>query len=100
MNARQKAKHYKRLYESALYCKEIFLPKITPIYPKHYKAQHRVPKEYAKQAYFEGAGNFLENEEIDILMAQLRYLIKLNMEIKGDENTGDWIYSVDIWLER
>ena len=97
MNTRQKAKHYKRLFEET---KLLPNPKVTVTLPKHYKAQHMEYRGYADSFYTQGFGKILEESEIDILLSQIRPFIKQNAKVERDKYTGNYIYTVDIWLER
>ena len=89
MNARQKAKHFKRLYEQGL-------PKKP--YPVVY--QTIKPKPYIVQTMT----NIWDDVPMDIitdrLIKNMKETIKENIVVQEDKDYGKNVYSLYIWMER
>jgi len=89
MNARQKAKHFKRLYEESL-------PQRP--YPVIYKT---LPLQHLKAEYL--AKDLKEPTEImekaiaDILLQKFRPIVQDNMQKEFLGEYGYWRYSIDLW---
>ena len=84
MNNRQKAKHFKCLYEMGLAKK----PRVTFQYirPQHYKAQCVMMCEDSELA-------------VKKLMQSIEPIVMDNMKIETSDFTNAKTYSVDIWME-
>lgn len=98
MNARQKAKHFKRLYE-ALGATKINPNIIAGPELKHYKAEFIMPN----REVFELGLNFKENLEELItgkLLSNLEPVIKDCIVSERDQYIDATRFSIDIWLKN
>lgn len=94
MNLRQKAKHFKKLYEYALPKKPY--PVIYETHrAKHYRIRHMVDK--SEIAYAPSSQLFQTHIENNILR-ELRPLIRDNLIEEKDLYTNKIIYSLDVWM--
>lgn len=96
MNLRQKAKHYKMLYES-------YSPKKP--YPVIYKSERglkhykqNVTINMVEQHYAEYAPELVKYYVASDILAAMRPIITENIKEERDKYTGNIIYSVDVWL--
>lgn len=88
MNNRQKAKHFKRLYEMGL-PKKPYPIKITHTSLKHYKTQ-TVTEQWDDVPMY-----IIE----DKLVQNLREVLKENIKVENDIYDRN-VYSLDVWMER
>lgn len=95
MNARQKAKHYKRLYE-ALGATKINPTIVATPELKHYKAQVVIP--HSDHEAFGLASN-LEELVTGKLLSELEPVIKDSIVGETDPYLMGTRYSVDIWVK-
>lgn len=86
MNNRQKAKHFKRLYEIG-FPKKPYPIEFQYVGLKHYKAQCVTMCEDAELA-------------VKKLMKSIEPMIAENMRIELNDFTNVSTYSVDVWMER
>jgi hypothetical protein len=94
MNARQKAKHFKRLYEETL-------PKKP--YPVVYKTlceHHRILAMIDARdiAYLQDNPQLLKTHIENRILQGLRPLIWDNLKTEKDKCLDKYIYSLDIWM--
>jgi hypothetical protein len=94
MNARQKAKHYKKLYE------EILSRPLPVIYqtttPTHYRA--RLMMNNRDIAYGEQSPSLLKTHIENGILRELRPMIWDNLKTEKDIYTDKYIYSLDVWM--
>ena len=96
MNNRQKAKHWKRLYEESL-SKKPYPVVYKTLLPKHYRVQYSIDaKELAYIQLPEAMKNHIENR----LLQYIRPLIWDSIRTEKDIYTDKYIYSLDIWMEE
>ena len=89
MNARQKAKHFKRLYEESLPKRPY--PVVYQSLPMlHYKA------EYLAKDLIEPT-EIIEKAVVDILLQKIRPIVQDNMQKELWGEYGYWKYSIDLW---
>lgn len=96
MNARQKAKHYKRLYE-ALGATKINPTIIETHDLKHYKAEVLMP--YRDLEAF-GLASSLEEFVTGKLLSELEPVIKDSIVSETDPYRDSVRFSIDIWLKQ
>lgn len=97
MNLRQKAKHFKRLYEEAL-PKRPYPVVIKTLHPKHYKIQ----KSIAKENYtFYGPEMFdhLRDCIINDITRQLKPIVSDHVKTQENKDMNTIEYSMDIWVD-
>lgn len=95
MNARQKAKHFKRIYEESLPKKPY--PVIYQTYSgQHYRIRHAI--DYREIAYVESSPTLLKTHIENGILRELRPLIWDNLKVEKDLYTDKFIYSLDIWM--
>lgn len=93
MNARQKAKHFKRLYEESLPKKPY--PVIYQTYSEqHYRIRHAI--ECRDIAYAEPT--LLKTHIENGILREMRPLIWDRLKTEKDLYTDKIIYSLDIWM--
>ena len=94
MNARQKAKHFKRLYEEAL-------PKKP--YPVVYKTQlpehYRILQTIDERDVYDGIPQLLKTYIENKILGELRPLISEHIKTERDLRTDKYRYWLDIWFE-
>lgn len=95
MNARQKAKHFKRLYEEAL-PKKPYPVVYQTLFPKHYIAQYSIDMDYASDACVDS--RVLKAVVEDRILHELRPLIWDNLIVEKDIDSRKCRYALDIWL--
>lgn len=96
MNARQKAKKFKKLYEEILPQKPYPVVYKTPSL-KHYRISHMVN---AKDMFYSPDNSqplrtLIENK----IMQELRPLIWNNLKTESDLYSDNYRYLLDIWIE-
>ena len=97
MNLRQKAKHFKRLYEEAL-PKRPYPVVIKTWQPKHYK----VTKSIAKENHtFYGPEMFdhLRDHIISDMTRQLKTIVSDHVKTQENRDMNTIEYSMDIWVD-
>ena len=95
MNARQKAKRFKRLYEEAL-PKKPYPVVYTTILPKHYRVQQLI--DMRDIAYLQDKPQLLKTHIENRILQELRPLIWDNLITEKDRYTNKLRYSLDIWM--
>jgi hypothetical protein len=94
MNLRQKAKHFKKLYEDALPKKPY--PVIHETHrAKHYKAYHMVDK---REIDYAPSPQLLQTQIENSILRELRPIIRDNLKAEKDLYTNKIIYSLDVWM--
>ena len=94
MNARQKAKHFKRLYEESLPKKPY--PIVYQTHNnKHYKVRHMVN---TRDIVYEQSPTMLQTQILNGILRELRPIIWDNLVTEKDIYTDKYIYSLDIWM--
>ena len=95
MNARQKAKHFKRLYEESLPKKPYPMVYQTTL-PKHYRVQQLIDMRdvYYSQDSSQLRKTIIENR----ILQELRPLIWDNLIIEKDKYVDIYRYSLDVWM--
>lgn len=83
MNARQKAKHFKKLYEELLYRQ-----------PHKYQYRMEVNKDFAQNHKTE-----IESEIEHRMLQILRPYIWNNLKVEKDIRTDKYILSLDFWID-
>ena len=95
MNARQKAKHFKRLYEESLPKKPY--PVIYQTYTgQHYRIRHAI--ECRDIAYAESNPTLLKTHIENGILREMRPLIWDRLKTEKDLYTDKIIYSLDVWM--
>lgn len=90
MNNRQKAKHFKRLYEMGL------PKKPYPVVFRHVDLKH-----YKTQALVEKWNDIPMYEIEDRLIQNIKDVLKANIKLEEDTDIYDRkVYVLDIWMER
>ena len=94
MNARQKAKHFKRLYEEAL------PKKPYPVVYKTLLGHHRILAMIDARdiAYLQDNPQLLKTHIENRILQGLRPLIWDNLKTEKDKCLDKYIYSLDIWM--
>lgn len=93
MNARQKAKHFKRLYEEAL-TKKPYPVVYKTILPEHYKVQMCMDMRDIENNPHVLLKIHIENR----ILQEIRPLIWDNLITEKDRDTNKYRYSLDIWM--
>ena len=93
MNLRQKAKHFKKLYEDAL-------AKPYPVIyeshrAKHYRVRHMIDK---REIAYAPSPQLLQTQIENSILRELRPLIRDNLIAEKDSYTNKIIYSLDFWM--
>ena len=96
MNARQKAKHFKKLYEEAL-PKKPYTVEYKTIFPRHYKVQQDMDIEDIN--YLQDNPQRLKTHIENRILQELRPLIWDNLIVEKDRYTDKYKYSLDIWMK-
>jgi hypothetical protein len=94
MNNRQKAKHFKKLYEEALKRPYPVVFKTLPL--NHCRIQKRMPVK--EVVYMQDAPMLLRNHVENIMLRELRPYIWDNLITEKDTYTDSYTYTLDIWL--
>lgn len=96
MNARQKAKHFKRLYEEHLKkpCPVVYKTSL----PKHYRIQHIA--DARNIAYAQDNPQMLKTHIENGILRELRPLIWDNLKCEKDIYTDKYRYTLDVWVEE
>ncbi len=89
MNNRQKAKHFKRLYENEMRLKK----------PNHVAFQYIDLKNYTTQTVTERWDEVPMYVIEDKLMRNIREVLKENIKVEHDIYDRN-VYSLDIWMEK
>jgi len=95
MNARQKAKHFKRLYEEAL-PKKPYPVVYKTILPRHYRVQQLIDRD--DMVYLQDKPQLLKTHIENRILQELRPLIWDNLITEKDRDTNKYRYSLDIWM--
>ena len=95
MNARQKAKHFKWLYEKTLY-KKPYPVVYKTILPMHYRVEQLM--DMRDVVYLQDNPQLLKTHIENRILQELRPLIWDNIIAERDKHTGKCSYSLDIWL--
>lgn len=95
MNNRQKAKHFKKLYEQ-------ILPKSAPLVvhvekPRHYEVIKRLSSEDVINSHDTPA--LLERHITDSIVQELKPIIWRNIRVERELLTGNYRYQVDVWFK-
>lgn len=95
MNARQKAKHFKRLYEETL-PKKPYPVVYKSALPRHYRVQQLIDMRdiVCSQDDPQLLKTLIENR----ILQELRPLIRDNIITEKDEYINKYRYSLDIWM--
>lgn len=95
MNLRQKAKHFKKLYEDALPKKPY--PVIHETHSgKHYKVRSMFDERDI--AYAQQTPQLLKTHIENGILRELRPVIWDHLKAEKDLRTGKIIYSLDVWM--
>lgn len=95
MNNRQKAKHFKKLYEEALPKKPY--PVIYQTLPLiNCRIQHRIPAR--EVVYGQSNPALLKSHIENKILRELRPYIWNNLITEKDNYTDSYTYTLDIWL--
>lgn len=95
MNLRQKAKHFKRLYEDAL-PKKPYPVKYETHNAKHYRVCNMVDEKDI--AYTQQTPQLLKTHIENGILRELRPIIWDNLKAEKDLYTDKIIYSLDVWM--
>ncbi len=96
MNLRQKAKHFKRLYEEAL-PKKPYPVVYKTILPKHYRISQLM--DARDIAYAQDSPQLLKTHIENRMLQELRPLIWDNLKTEKDLYSDKYEYYLDIWVE-
>lgn len=96
MNNRQKAKHFKKLYEQRL-PKKPYPVVYSTMLPKHYRIQHLM--DVRDVVYVSDNPSMLKTQIENGILRKLRPLICDNLKTEIDIDTGKYKYSLDVWIE-
>lgn len=95
MNLRQKAKHFKKLYEQGLPKKPY--PVIYQTHNiKHYKAQF--PMKNNDAIYMQNNPSLLKTHIENRMLQELRPLVWDNLKAETDLYSNKVIYTLDVWM--
>lgn len=94
MNARQKAKHFKRLYEESL--KKPYPVVHQTILPKHYRVSQMI--DAREIAYAQDTPQLMRTHIENWILQELRPLIWDNLKVELDRYINKYRYSLDIWM--
>lgn len=95
MNARQKAKHFKRLYEEAL-PKKPYPVVCKTLLPKYYRISQMI--DARDIAYLYDNPQLLKTHIENRILRELRPLIWDNLIIEKDKYIDKYRYSLNIWM--
>lgn len=93
MNARQKAKHFKRLYENNLPKKPYPIVYQSP--KKHYEAQLMIDK---RNLLFPEEDPFFKTHIENCMLDKLRPIIWNNLTVEKDIRRDLYVYRLDVWV--
>lgn len=94
MNLRQKAKHFKKLYEDALPKKPY-----PVIHETHRAKLYRVRKMVDKRDLaYAPSPQLLQTQIENSILRELRPVIRDNLKAEKDLYTDKIIYSLDVWM--
>ena len=96
MNARQKAKHFKRLYEEAL-PKKPYPVVYKTILPRHYRIELLIDKRDI--FYSQDNPQLLKTHIENRILQELRPLILDNLKTEKVYYSDKYRYWLDIWVE-
>ena len=96
MNNRQKAKHWKRLYEESL-PKKPYPVVYKTILPKHYRISHLI--DARDIAYAQDTPQLLKTLIENRMLQELKPLIWDNLKTERDLYSDKYRYWLDIWVE-
>lgn len=96
MNARQKAKHFKRLYEETL-PKKPYPVVYKYLSPKHYRIQQFM--DMRDIAYSQDNPQLLKTHIENRILQELKPLIWDNLKTEKDFYSDKYRYWLDIWVE-
>lgn len=94
MNLRQKAKHFKKLYEDAL-PKKPYPVIYGSCRAKHYRVQRMIDK---REIAYAPSPQLLQTQIENSILRELRPLIRDNLIAEKDLYTNKIIYSLDVWV--
>lgn len=97
MNARQKAKHFKRLYETSL-PKKPYPVVYKTLLPRHYRIAQLIDAHDI--VYAQDTPQLLKTHIENRILQELRPLIWDNLIVESDRYTQKYIYSLDIWIKE
>lgn len=95
MNNRQKAKHWKRLYEQSL-PKKPYPVVYQTILPKHYRISQMI--DARDIAYLQDNPQLLRTHIENRMLQELRPLIWDNLIVEKVEYVDKYRHSLDIWM--
>ncbi len=96
MNARQKAKHFKRLYEESL-PKKPYPVVYKTILPRHYRISQLI--DARDIAYAQDNPQLLRTHIENRMLQELRPLIWDSLIVEKANYTDKYRYSLDIWMK-
>lgn len=96
MNLRQKAKHYKRLYEQTLPKSD--LVKTHVMFPKYYRITQLI--ETRDINYLKDNPQMLKTHIENRILQELRPLLWNNLKTERDMYSDRYRYTLDIWLKN
>lgn len=97
MNVRQKAKHFKKLYEDALPKKPYpVVFKTVPL--RHYRAEQFI--DIADIAYLQGNPQLLRTQVENRILQEIRPLIWNNIKSERSSYSNKCRYWLDVWFEQ
>lgn len=95
MNTRQKAKHFKRLYEEAL-PKKLYPVVYKTLLPKHYRIAQLI--DASDIAYAQDNSQLLKTHIENRILQELRPLIWDNLKTEKDSYSGKYRYWLDVYI--
>lgn len=95
MNARQKAKHFKRLYENSL-PKTPYPVVYETTLPKHYRVQQLINNRDV--VYMQDEPQIMKSIIENRIMQEIRPLIYDNLIVEKDEHIDAYRYLLDLWM--
>lgn len=96
MNLRQKAKHFKRLYEEALPRKP-YPVVIKTAHNKHFRARYTL--DHTDMRYGIDNPGLLKAHIENRILNDLRPIIWDNLIVERDEKADKYIYTLDVFIE-
>jgi hypothetical protein len=95
MNLRQKAKHFKKLYEKTLYNRQDFAVHPYKL-PVHYKIKASISKDELMQ--FPESAPMLTTKMINMMMQEIKPIVTNNLIVEDDIRSNEYQSSLDIWI--
>ena len=95
MNTRQKAKHFKRLYEEALPKKPYPVVYKTTL-PMHYRVQQLIDRSDVYRLQDDTL--LMKTLIVNRILQELRPMIWDNLIIEEDKYSDKYRYSLDVWM--